>query len=212
MCYSFVIHIFAIPRVLPYFRHMSRATWRCRRRVLPTRTGREPERKGTTMNITINLDTFTFRRAGHVIEVNPANLNASIIAQLVMHGVTQKVGDAAAGKHGADAADAMQATLATLEAGNWGRARKAGDAEAVIMRFIRKVIAANLSPENVALLKECDSADEREEFLNGLWEGIESDETREKIESRAQSILDGHRAEQERRKRERAANTMQFSI
>lgn len=159
--------------------------------------------------ITITLDTFDFRRAGHVMRVEPDLLNADIVTQLVYHGITQKVGDAAAGKEGDDALNAMQAVYDALCEGNWGRARQTG--EPAIMAFIRKVIAANLSKDNQKLYDDTPK-DERDAFLNGLWDGVENADTRAAIESRAQTKLDEHRAEQARRKAAKLADKVDIAI
>lgn len=50
------------------------------------------------MKITINLpETFTINRSDVEVEVDMSTLPQGIVAQLVTHGLTQKVGDAAAG-------------------------------------------------------------------------------------------------------------------
>ena len=145
------------------------------------------------MRIEIELSTFTFRRADHVIEVNPEGLNADIIAQLVYHGATQKIGDAAAGKSGDDAEKAMLAVRDTLYAGDWGRART-GNGEPEWMAYARELIRLNLGEANRKLYKELDDAKERKAFLNGLFEGL-SEEKAEKIEVAAKTNLAKAKAE-----------------
>lgn len=80
-------------------------------------------------NVTINLpEHVTFTRGGHEMSLSLDNIEPHIIAELVAHGLTQKVGDAAAGKSGDDALNAMQAVYDALQRGEWGRKRAAGTA------------------------------------------------------------------------------------
>jgi hypothetical protein len=76
---------------------------------------------------TINLpDTVTFKRAGEERTFAIEGLPGDIIEELVIHGLTQKIGDAAAGKSGDEATAAMQKVHDALREGNWGVKRSAG--------------------------------------------------------------------------------------
>jgi hypothetical protein len=82
----------------------------------------------STFKIEIELfNEFGFARSGQSMTVDPSKLPASIVAELVMHGIVQKVGDAAAGKDGTDAKDAMAAVWERLANGEW-TGRKPGGA------------------------------------------------------------------------------------
>ena len=130
--------------------------------------------------------SFAFKRAGHVFTVTTADLSADIIAQLVMHGATQKIGDAAAGKGGKDgeaspdALKAMQAAYDALASGDWGRTR-GGDAEPEINRFIRAVVKSALGEVNKTKLAALD-ADDRPAFLWELFESLSDDKKAKVIE------------------------------
>ena len=79
------------------------------------------------MEIQINLPAMaTVSRAGHDVEFDLTKLNAETIAQLVLHGLTQKVGDAAAGKAGDEALAAMQKVMDQLHEGSWTMRRSGG--------------------------------------------------------------------------------------
>jgi hypothetical protein len=98
---------------------------------------------------TINLpETVTFKRAGEDRTFDIAGLPSDIIEELVIHGLTQKIGDAAAGKSGDDAAAAMQKVHDALVAGNWGVKRSGGggdglsDEERAIVAVATDLIAA----------------------------------------------------------------------
>lgn len=56
---------------------------------------------------------------GAVMEVNVADLPADIVKQLVVHGVSQKIGDSYAGEDAENCMTIAQATLKNLLDGNW---------------------------------------------------------------------------------------------
>lgn len=92
---------------------------------------------------TIELpESFDIRRQDQIVTINIAAMPAHIIKELVLHGATQKVGDAAAGKAGSEAMAAMSTVAARLANGEWtGRAAGAAG-EPAINRFIRQVMRA----------------------------------------------------------------------
>lgn len=116
---------------------------------------------------TINIDAFGFTRAGQTFNVDPSRFNAEIIAQLVMHGATQKIGDAAAGKDGDDALKAMDAVYESLSNGDWGRSR-GGAGEEPIARFIRAEVRNLLSKESMAEYKKL-AAEEKSDWLDAKF-------------------------------------------
>lgn len=123
--------------------------------------------------VKIEIGSTSFKRGGHVMTVDLTRFNPEIIAQLVMHGAAQKIGDAAAGKDGDEALKAMQAVIATLESGDWGRTR-GGAGEEPVMRYVRQVIRGLLSDASKAELKAVDAKD-RDEWLQAKFDGLDED-------------------------------------
>ena len=66
-----------------------------------------------------NVLTITESTTGTVITVDASTLPANIQANLIVHGLSQKLGDSAAGTSGAEAVDAIQKTLEGLQKGEW---------------------------------------------------------------------------------------------
>ena len=66
-----------------------------------------------------NVLTITESTTGTVITVDATTLPGNIQANLVVHGLSQKLGDSAAGTSGAEAVDAIQKTLEGLQKGEW---------------------------------------------------------------------------------------------
>lgn len=139
-----------------------------------------------TLTITVP-ETITFKRAKQIVAVPTSGLSSEIITQLVMHGVTQKVGDAAAGKDGADALAAMDAVIAALTAGNWGRTRGSSAGEEPHVRFIRQIIRSALGEENKAKYKALADTDARDDFLMDLFDGL-ADEKQDAITDAAKKL------------------------
>lgn len=63
------------------------------------------------------------KRAGKEIVADLSRINDTIKERLAVHGLIQKVGDAAAGKAGDEAEAAMLKVLDALYGGEWGRER-----------------------------------------------------------------------------------------
>jgi len=85
------------------------------------------------------------------VTLDLSKLDATLVAKAVLHGLTQKVADAAAGaKRVADESDdmtveqatvsLMQAIVETLEGGSWGRERGAGSGLSARDRMARKIV------------------------------------------------------------------------
>lgn len=94
----------------------------------------------STMPRKIDIATsMDFRRAGIIITVDIGRLPDHILMELVLHGITQKVGDAAAGKSDTPemAQAAMTAVLNRLYAGEWTGRSAGNPGEPSINRFIR---------------------------------------------------------------------------
>lgn len=145
---------------------------------------------------TIELpETFGFTRAGQTFTVESGKLPKDIVTQLVMHGATQKIGDAAAGKADADAMTAMQAVYESLVNGDWGRSR-GGGGEEPIMRFIREQVRMLLTGDNKAKYAAMKGdSDGRNTFLEELFEA-QTEANQAAIRSAAEEAM-----EEERRKK-----------
>lgn len=104
------------------------------------------------MEYTIELpDMLEVTSRDQTVTLDVKKLGESLIAKAVLHGLTQKVSDAAAGaKRMADDSDDMtveQATVSlmtaiveTLEGGSWGRERGAGSGLSARDRMARKIV------------------------------------------------------------------------
>jgi hypothetical protein len=108
------------------------------------------------MQINITLpDVVEFRRGGHEVALDITGLSPDMIAELIAHGLTQKVGDAAAGKSGDDAQAAMLKVWDALQAGNWGVRRATGgpgltDEQTAIVAVADSLIAPKAWKEKIA--------------------------------------------------------------
>jgi len=104
------------------------------------------------MEYTITLpDTLEVTSREQTVTLALAKLPEGLIAKAVLHGLTQKISDAAASaKKIADESDDMtveEATVslmttivATLEGGSWGRERGAGSGLSARDRMARKIV------------------------------------------------------------------------
>ena len=137
--------------------------------------------------VKIEIESTSFRRGGHVMTVDLTKFNPKILAQLVMHGAAQKIGDAAAGKDGDEALKAMQAVIATLESGDWGRTR-GGTGEEPIMRYVRQVIRGLLSDASKAEFKAVDAKD-RDAWLQAKFDGL-SDDRQARVREAAEKLME----------------------
>lgn len=89
------------------------------------------------MEIQINLPaTHNVNRAEQNVTIDLTKLNAETIAQLVLHGLTQKIGDAAAGKKGDEALASMQKVMDQLLAGDWTARRGGGASRSALDRMM----------------------------------------------------------------------------
>ena len=95
------------------------------------------------VQITIELpESFGFTRSGIAFNVGAHEVPVAMWAELAMHGAIQKIGDAAAGKDGDAAKEAMDAVYSRLMAGEW-TGRKAGgtaDEHAAYRKHIRDIL------------------------------------------------------------------------
>lgn len=120
-----------------------------------------------------NVHTFT--RAKVEIAVEVEKLSPEMQRLLMLHGLTQKIGDAAAGAENAEVAKGlMEKVRDALYAGNWGVTRSAGGVseetqiQRKIVREMLKVAFGGAKGE-----KWCEftgkSETEQTEFLDSVW-------------------------------------------
>lgn len=89
------------------------------------------------MEIQINLPaSHDVNRAEQHVQIDLTKLNAETIGQLVLHGLTQKIGDAAAGKKGDEALAAMQKVMDQLIAGDWTARRSGGSSRDTLEKMM----------------------------------------------------------------------------
>jgi hypothetical protein len=102
----------------------------------------------TTFKIEITLPaSVSFKRAGHAVTFGLEDIPEHIIAELVAHGLTQKVGDAAAGKSDDEALSKMQMTYDALRQGEWGVRRSAVAGLSTLESRMAKLVAAQMDFE-----------------------------------------------------------------
>lgn len=147
--------------------------------------------------ITIGLENeIEFKRAGVVFRVDTSTIPAEMLTELVYHGLTQKIGDAAAGvKDDADAALAkMNAVYESLQSGQWGRERSVSTGPAWLP-YALAIIRGKLGEANKAAYTAIPSDDQkaRTAFLQGLFDGL-TDEQRGAVQTVAEDALAADRA------------------
>jgi hypothetical protein len=95
--------------------------------------------------------TVTFKMGDTVLQVDVASLPDNIQKALMLHGAAQKVGDAAAGKSGAEAIGAMQKVIDQLNAGQWTRSREGGGPRVTLfVRTVARIYGAELTDDFIA--------------------------------------------------------------
>jgi hypothetical protein len=151
------------------------------------------------MNINIEIrDEFAFQRSGVTMTVDMTALSADMIAELVYHGLTQKVGDAAAGLADDEKAarEKMHAVLDRLLDGEWtGRRASANDEHGAYRTFIRNIIRAAIKA-SPAKAKEYKAAEDRNAYLDAIFDA-QSDDKRDAIIARAKHLAKEMKAQVE---------------
>lgn len=139
------------------------------------------------MNVTIELpDTHTVTSRDLSVTIDLAKLSPELIARAVLHGLTQKIADAAAGAAKIAGPDGdvaatgqalMQKVVDQLEAGEWGRQRSAGDGRGAHWRYVRAIVRDALTGDNAAGYKAIASDDQaaRGAYLDGLFDSLSED-------------------------------------
>jgi len=160
------------------------------------------------MKLDLELSAVDLSSRGKSVSIDLGKLSPEIIQRLVIHGVTQKVVDAAAGAKklaqenlGANATDEeidakaadfgkqlMQKVVDNLLAGNWGVSRGENIAvdplTAEIRSLLRPSIKAKLGAEKWKALE----SDERNDLADEIFAKL-SQEKREEIEKAAKSEI-----------------------
>lgn len=137
---------------------------------------------------TIEGDSFAFMRSKVNFTVDLTKVNNDVARELFLHGIVQKVGDAAAGKEGVDASAAMAKVADALYAGEWS-SRGAGEPDWV--SHARAIIREKIKAKNdkqwktFKLIKE---ADRRAAYLDGVFAKLD-DDLKTKIEAAANKRL-----------------------
>ncbi len=170
------------------------------------------------MKLTIEMDNVVeFTRAGVTMEVDVSTLPKGIVANLITHGLTQKVGDAAAGavgkaagddwdKMNADerkawkadnekaiakvAADDMNAVLKQLAEGNWG-VQRTGATLSELDKEILKVVREQIKGHDKYKALE---AEGRTGLVRQVVDEM-ADKQREAVTAFAQSRIDERKAQ-----------------
>ena len=84
--------------------------------------------RGKKMSKSIDGDVLTITMGEHVLVYNVNELNNEIKSHLVMHGLSQKLGDSVASCDTVDEClNAIQRTWATLKKGEWSSRQPAGE-------------------------------------------------------------------------------------
>lgn len=134
---------------------------------------------------------ISFKRADVNFTVDVQSIPEDMLAELIYHGLTQKIGDAAAGvKDDADKArEKMGAVYAALQSGMWGRERSASAGPAW-MGYALAIVRSKLGEANKKAYGDIPSDDQkaRNAFLRGLYDGL-SDTVRGAIDAAAQEQL-----------------------
>lgn len=146
---------------------------------------------------TINLPaTFAIVSRDMGVEANFEKLSVSMIEKLVLHGITQKVADSAAGAmkgagfEGRKFSDlsaagrtavqawgknAMAETLATLESGLWAERKAGGVAVSPIAARVRVLFAAYLRTESKPTWAAIKDADDKNDLLDAMIADLDAD-------------------------------------
>lgn len=131
------------------------------------------------------VDTFEVTSRGQTVKVDLTKLEPAVIAAAVLHGVKQKVSDAAASATALSkeddetrtveeiTVDLMEKAVARLVKDGWSATREAANP---IAKWARKVVLSVLqqNPEyakKLAEYKACATAKEKTAYLDGIWEG-----------------------------------------
>jgi len=129
------------------------------------------------METKLNLpETHEVSSRGKTVTVDLAKLDADMIAKLALHGLTQKVADAAAGAKKAAGEDAdeeaiaetgfqlMDAVAKRLEAGDWGAERGSGTTTDPLDKYRLQVMRDIMkTPKGAELKKAHDAIDSKDQ-------------------------------------------------
>ncbi len=154
------------------------------------------------------IDALEVVASGKSVKVDLTKLSADIVSKLVIHGLRQKVADAAAGakkvaeESGADKGDTakalMQKVVDSLEKGDWGSRQAASpvSSEQKVQRQIVKTLWNEKATDEAKAKFKDMTAQEQGEFLDALF-------AKQKPERQA-AIADMVKAELEAQKKKQA--------
>lgn len=95
--------------------------------------------------------TIKFLESGDSLEVNVGDLSEEIRSAALCHGLVQKLGDAAAGKSGDDAREAVMSVYERLIAGDWTKGK---DVSGPRPSMVADAVMAHLTATNTPFEKE----------------------------------------------------------
>lgn len=136
----------------------------------------------------VSNDTFTFMRSSTNFTFDLTKVNNDVARELFLHGIVQKVGDAAAGKSGIEADSAMAKVADALYAGEWS-SRGAGEPDWVqhARAILREKVKAKAGKEWTTF-KAIKEQDRRNEYLDKIF-NRQSDDVKAAIEKAANKRL-----------------------
>ncbi len=154
-----------------------------------------------TITITVPAE-YSFKRAGAAMTIDTTTINADMWAELALHGLVQKIGDAAAGSKDdeADAKKKMNAVYARLQEGEWTgrRASSSNDEHGEYRLFIRDILRKSIAKNPV--LKDAYknvASEDRNNFIDHVFDKL-TDAQRESVITGAKNELAEHLAKQKR--------------
>ena len=116
-----------------------------------TETSEKKKVKRLSRKIDGRVLTITEMETGESISIDADTLSAEIQSRSMMHGLNQKIGDAAAGKTGADAMKAMMVVAQGIVGGNW--AVRAPASKNVSVSDINNALGTMSEEERAVLLE-----------------------------------------------------------
>ena len=108
---------------------------------------------------------LTFTEGGEVILVKLADLQQDVLKRAALHGLSQKIGDAAAGKKGDEAYEACMTVVERIQAGDWAKPSEGGEGarpSMVVEAIMRALTAAGKSPDKAKVEEKYAGKDSEE--------------------------------------------------
>ncbi len=118
---------------------------------------------------------FKFLASGNVLTVSLDQLKPEIVTQAALHGLLQKIGDAAAGSQGEEAEEACNSVLEQIVAGQWNATREKGEQAPSVI-----ALAVYRFKEKLGKLKDGETL----EVVQARYAGKEGQKLRSEAQSR----------------------------